>query len=376
MSLMKEPRSHRGAAGVILGAILGSGLFLALLGIVVDGGILYLDRQAQLRAAENTLSAVGKQCAENPASCDTAGGILSVATSLVPAGSRLVELCGPVAGAGAGSVTCAPTSGPVDCGPAPLAFSESYLRVRVEATDASTRTGILDALSFAESPRGPSGCAQAAFVAANGARVPSAMPLALPACFNTDATDEQVLVSIEPNLEGGANGGQSCIVDTLDGPVTERSISGFTLVSLAEPDLSEYCRGDELVAVPTQVTVTREPNERTDLCGGGMSLSRAAALVGTTQFFPVVGPPTETGVGNYDFTVRSFRAFTITGFKLKVGEAGGKSDAFWTANGCEGNSFCISGYFEEGSTDLLFPVDPDSIGQIPDLDLAVAVEFY
>lgn len=373
---MRIDKTQSGAAGVILGAILGSGLFLALLGIVVDGGVLYLDRQAQIRAADTTLSVVAKQCAADPTSCDTAGGILALAQQAVPSGSSLVELCGPVAGAGAGAVPCQPAPSPVDCGPVPQAYSESFLRVRVEAVDASTRTGILDALSFADTPEGPSGCSQAAFVAANGARVPSAMPLALPACFDTDSTDEQVLVSIDPSLEGGSNGGQTCVVDTLEGPVTERSISGFTLVSLVEPGRSDYCQGDQLVAVPTRVTVSREPNERTDLCGGTMSLSRAAELIGTTQFFPVVGPPSLTGVGNYDFEIRAFRAFTITGFKLKVGEAGGKSDAFWTAGGCEGNSFCVSGYFEEGSTDLLFPVDPDSIGQIPDLDLAVAVEFY
>lgn len=359
-----------------MAAILGSGLFLVLLGIVVDGGVLYLDRQNQSRAADTTLTLTAKRCGSDPTACETPGGILAVAQESVPAGSRLVELCGPVAGAGAGTIACNPTTSVVDCGQPPELFASSYLRVRVESVNASTRTGILDAVSFAETPQGPSGCAQAAFVAANGARVPSGMPLALPACFDTDSTDEQVLVSIEPSLEGGSNGGLTCTVDTLDGPVSERSISGFTLVSLIEPDRSEYCIGGELVAVPTNITVSREPNERTDLCGNSMSLSRAAALVGTTQFFPVVGPPSPTGVGNYDFEVRAFRAFTITGFKLKVGDAGGKSNSFWTSNGCEGNSFCLSGFFEEGTTDIIFPVDQDSIGQIPDLDLAVAVEFY
>jgi len=368
--------TRRGAAGVILGAILGSGLFIALLGIVVDAGVMFVDRQAQTLAAENTLSTVAKQCGSDPTQCETPGGILAVAQAAVPAGSRLVELCGPVAGGNVGPVSCQNLSLPLDCQPPSALYANSFLRVRVEATDSSTRTGILDALSFAASPDGPSGCAQAAFVAPNGARVPSPMPLALPACFSTDPGNEQVLVSIDPSLEGGSSGGVSCTVDTLDGPVTERSISGFTLVSLKEPSLSTYCVGDELVAVPVGIWVSREPNERTDLCGSAMSLAKASALIGTTQYFPVVGPPTSTGVGNYDFEIRTFRAFTITGFKLKVGSAGGKSTAFWESNGCEGNSFCVSGFFEEGTTDLLFPVDEATVGEIPDLDLAVTVEFY
>lgn len=367
---------RRGAAGVILGAILGSGLFIALLGIVVDAGVMFVDRQVQTSVAENTLSQIADSCGSDPSQCDTPGGILAVAQAAVPSGSRLVELCGPVAGGDVGPIPCATTSSIVDCGPPSALFANSFLRVRIEATDASTRTGILDSLSFASSPKGPVGCAQAAFVAPNGARVPSTMPLALPACFTTDSSNEQVLVSIDPSLEGGSSGGVTCTVDTLDGPVTERSISGFTLVSLKEPSLSTYCVGDELVAVPVGIWVSREPNERTDLCGSAMTLAKASAVVGTTQYFPVVGPPTSTGVGNYDFEIRTFRAFTITGFKLKVGSAGGKTTAFWEANGCEGNSFCVSGFFEEGTTDLLFPVDETTVGGIPDLDLAVAVEFY
>lgn len=367
---------RRGAAGVILGALLGSGLFIALLGIVVDAGVMYVDRQAQTTNAENTLARVADACGADPAACETPGGILAVAQSLVPTGSRLLELCGPIAGGNVGPVPCAATPTIADCGTPPALYENSFLRVRVEATNASSRTGILDALSFASSPKGPTGCAQAAFVAPNGARVPNAMPLALPACFTTDSDSEQVLVSIDPSLEGGSGGGVTCTVDTLEGPVTERSISGFTLVSLKEPSLSTYCLDGSLIAVPVGIGVSREPNERTDLCGSAMSLADASALVGTTQYFPVVGPPTSTGVGNYDFEIRSFRAFTITGFKLKVGRAGGKTTAFWEANGCEGNEFCVSGFFEEGTTDLLFPIDETTVGEIPDLDLATTVEFY
>jgi len=366
-------RGKPGVVGVLLAAILGSGLFLVLIGVIVDGGNLYLDRQLQNRVAENTLASVAQYCGANPSFCETQNEILLVAQSALPDGSVIDELCGPLAGGSDGPVACRETLSSLDCNPPSDLYASNYMRLRVVAADADSRTGVLDALTFGSSPEAPTGCSQLAFFAPNGAKVPRVLPLALPACFVTDSTDEQVMVSIVPSEEGSQN---TCTVQTDTGAITEQSISGFTLASLSDADRAAFCSADTQVPIPVGVPLSREPNEKTDLCGNAMTLASLTPLLNTTQYFPVVGPPSPTGVGNYDFEVRSFRAFRITGFKLKVGEGGGKTDWWWELNGCSGNSFCVSGYFESGTSDVLFPIDESQVGTIPDLDLAVIVGFY
>jgi hypothetical protein len=368
---------QKGIAGVVLAAVLGSGLFLVLLGIVVDGGRLFVDRQVQTNNAEIVLNTVTQACGTDRKACDTPGGILALAQAAVPGGSTLVELCGPVAGGATGVVACRPTTSIVDCAPPPPLLRDYLLRVRVEAPDASTRTGILDTVSFASSPGGPSGCAQAALISPNAAKLPKALPIALSLCAENDPTKEVVLRSIVPSQEGGTTGGVQCTVDTLNGPVTERSITGFTLVSLAATEKQMYCSGAEATAIVLLgARLNREPNEQTNLCGSRISLQDARSFLGETLYVPVVGPPAPTGQGNYSFDIVGFRAFTLTGFKLKPGLDGQKSTEFWADNGCDGNNFCLSGYFVEGAIDQLVRVNLDRIRNSPQLGLTMTVVFY
>lgn len=339
---------QRGVAAVVFVAFFGSGLFVALLGIIVDGGFLYLDRQIQQNRAEFVLQKVVSECNNGVRDCDTTSETLLAAQAVLPAGSTLLEICGPGLAPAAGGIPCTVATGQAiaDCQVPPLEYSNTYARARVQASGNSARLGLLDFFFPGASPGLPQGCFQVALEAPTGTFVQTAFPLALPACFATDETYEIVLTSIEPSLEQGF----SCVVQTAGGQFTlASSISGFTLASLREPEKSQYCDGGEKTAVPLGAILRRESNEKTDLCGNPISLSDLTPLIGTVQFIPVVGPPISGGVGNYDFQVIGFRAFEITGFRLKVGSAGGKSESFWSSRDCESQDFCVSGYFVPGA---------------------------
>lgn len=367
-------RSQRGVAAVVVVAFFGSGLFVALLGMIVDAGFLYLDRQIQQTRADYALRKVVGECNNGIRVCETAPQFLAATQAVLPEGSTLVEVCGPQAGPASGGILCegeGNASAIADCQAPPPEYEDTFVRVRVVASNDSARLGILDYFYPGSSPGLPQGCAQVALEAPTGTYVPTAFPLALPACFATDATEEVVLTSIEPSLEQG----YSCAVQTASGSLVQTdSISGFTLASLQEPDRSQYCRGEDATAVPLGAILRREPNEKTGLCGSTISLNDLTPLIGSTQFIPVVGPPIQGGVGNYEFQVIGFRAFEISGFRLKVGSAGSKSSQFWKANGCESNDYCVSGYFRPGSAMTVISGKPRS--DVPYFGLATPVPFH
>lgn len=370
-------RRQQGVSGAIFAGLLGSGLLLVTMGLVVDGGAQYVNRQSEQQVAQNALTQLMNDCVANTATCATASTASHYVNGVLPAGSTLVEVCGTGLAMASGGTSCAVDTGKKsDCQTPSGIYASSYVRVRTKSTDA-TGSHIVNDVSNKADAAAPYGCAQTALLAPNGARLNVDLPIALPACFATDSATERVLVSIDPSAEGSlAHGGPSCTVQTANGPVTERSISGFTQTSLLSPEIAKYCTGNTQESIPVGITVQREPNEKTDLCGNAMSLAKSSSLIGKTLYFPVVGPPSQTGQGNYEFTVRSFRAFMVTGFKLKIGSAGGKTSAFWTDNGCSGNSFCLSGYFTGGQSDVLFPIDPTTTASIPNLGLLTAVPLY
>lgn len=370
-------RRREGVSGAIFAGLLGTGLLLVTMGLVVDGGALYANRTSEQQIAQNALTQLMNHCVERSSTCESESAADLYVSGILPAGHTLAEICGTGLGMSAGGTTCDIQTGKVsDCQRPTGIYATSYIRLRTKSSDA-TGSRIVNDMSGAVDSESPYGCAQTALLAPNGARLNVDLPIALPACFASNDNVEHVLVSIDPSAEGSlAKGGPSCTVQTANGPVTERSISGFTQTSMVSSDVTKYCSGSVEANIPVGITLQREPNEKTDLCGNAMTLAKVSGLVGKTLFFPVVGPPTDTGQGNYQFTVRSFRAFTITGFKLKIGSAGNKTSTFWTNGGCSGNSFCLSGYFTSGQSDVLFPVDPAKTANIPNLGLLTAVPLY
>lgn len=380
---MRFLRSKEGFAGVFLVALLGSGLVIALLGIVVDGGTLFFDRRSHQVVADYSVEVLAKDClvsyatscASEPIAVNHLNQVKAAAAS--SAETTIIEACGPLINKAGGGQPCqALESKQLNCQPIPTTYQNSFVRVRTGKTNLTPgQTEPFKVLSWFGSLSGGysvTGCAQAAIYGSVAANVPVALPLALPSCRTAAVGVPTVLVSITPSLEKG----NSCTVDTINGPVTERSISGFTLVSLTGTDVTKYCLGSSTATLDVGVVVTRKPDEKTDLCGAAMVKTNLDRLLNKVIYLPTVSPPTDTGLGNYAFTVRAFTAFKLTGYKLKVGSSTSPTAGWWLANGCPSNQFCVTGTFEKSVSSISRPLTTNTQLTTPNLDLVSVLRLY
>jgi len=380
---MRLLKKSDGFAGVILVALLGTGLVTALLGLVVDGGSLLFERRAQQTVADYSVEILSKDCLANYSSyCSTRQNALDrldIVRSVARNASEtsILEVCGPLINRAGGGEPCSTLQDKtINCQPVPSQYENSYIRVRTgKTTDAPGTPEPYKVLSwFPEFANGysTSGCAQAAIFGAIAATTPVALPIVLPSCRTAAIGVATVLVGITPSLEQG----RTCQVETISGVKTENTISGFTLASLGTSERSTYCLGASTATLDVGLTLNREPNEKTDLCGASMIKTNLDRLLNKTLYLPTVGPPINNGVGNYSFTVRAFTAFKLTGYKLKVGSSTTPSAAWWQANGCASNQFCITGSFQKSVSQVSKPLTTTSQLETPNLDLITVLRLY
>lgn len=380
---MRFLNNSEGFAGVILVALIGTGLVTALLGLVVDGGTILFDRKAQQTVADYSVEILGRDClTDYSANCSTSqlavNHINQVrSAALSTEGTSILEACGPLINRASGGQACtALESKTINCQAIPPEYSNSYLRIRTgKTTSTPGQAEPYKVLSwfpaFAEG-YSTSGCAQVAIFGSVAASTQVALPIVLPSCRTSAIGVATVLVGITPSLEKG----RTCQVDTISGSRTETSISGFTLASLGTSDRSTYCLGASTATLDVGLVLNRDANEKTELCGATMVKTNLDRLLNKTIYFPTVGPPLNNGVGNYSFVVRAFTAFKLTGYKLKVGSSTTPSGAWWLANGCPNNQFCITGSFQKAVSQVSKPLSTATQFQTPNLDLITVLRLY
>jgi hypothetical protein len=380
---MRFLNNSEGFAGVILVALIGTGLVTALLGLVVDGGSMLFERRAQQTVADYSVEILGKDClASYAANCST--GQLAInhldqvrAAALSTEGTTILEACGPLINRSNGGVPCSTLQNKtINCQAIPTEYQNSFIRVRTGKTPSATGQPepykVLSWFPAFANGYSTSGCAQAAIFGSVAATTQVALPIVLPSCRTAAVGVSTVLVGITPSLEKG----NSCQVDTISGTRTETSISGFTLASLNSIDRTTYCLGASTSTLDVGLTLNREPNEKTDLCGASMVKTNLDRLLNKTLYFPTVGPPINNGLGNYAFLVRAFTAFKLTGYKLKVGSSTTPSAAWWLANGCSNNQYCITGSFQKAVSQVSKPLTTTTQFATPNLDLITVLRLY
>lgn len=380
---MRGLKNTDGFAGVILVALIGTGLVTALLGLVVDGGTMLFERRAQQTVADYSVEILGRDCLANyTANCATGQAAIDHIDQVRAAassteGTSVLEACGTLINRSNGGETCATLEDKtINCQAIPIEYANSFIRVRTGKTTLTPGQAepykVLSWFPAFADGYSTSGCAQAAIFGSVAAITQVALPLALPSCRTAAIGVATVLVSIDPSKEKG----NSCTVDTISGPITETSISGFTLASLGTADRSTYCPGASTATLDVGLTLNREPNEKTDLCGAAMVKTNLDRLLNKTIYVPTVGPPLTNGVGSYSFVVRAFTAFKLTGYKLKVGSSTSPSAAWWLANGCPTNQFCITGSFQKAVSQVSKPLTTTTQFQTPNLDLITVLRLY
>lgn len=318
-------RNDRGAVALLVALLLGAGALTGLLGLVVDGGRLYAERRVVQNGADAAALAVAQNCALERPECATQASSRVVAGTFANLNASddgrtsVTELCGSAPLAPCPSVGSTPKWS--DC---QTDVTGNYARVRTRSEDAAGSAFFLPI--FAGVIGGTNGqltvgaCSQVKWGGA--ASAPIQFPFLLPACAPLLAEGLKVIEDFDPN-----DPNTSCTVNgiTYD-PVTK----GFAFGTL--PGADSNCLTTVTVDVGDVIAVE---TSLTQVCGTKINTVLDPIIAsGKAIVLPVVGAHTQTGQGNYDFTILSFKSFILTGYKLKNITGGTAPPGGWSQTVC------------------------------------------
>jgi hypothetical protein len=321
---------ERGAVGVLVAILLGSGVLLGMGALVVDVGQIYVEHSELVNGADAAALAVAKSCATGGCLPDIAPSYaLANASHRGPSGIVNISLV-----CGSGSLAPCPEDGtPPNC--AAPANGSSYVDVFASTPDtghsallppvfASTLPGIRRLAN-----RDITVCAQASWGAPAAAEASS---LTISACSWRSATGDGT--SFGPNPVAGlpipsidfafhllSHGGSGCQGGSVFGWAADQT--GSCALSVAGPSYSG---------------------------GAGGAPGSCAQVLATAQAnrTPIVIPIFTrllTTSGARQYRLDGFASFVVTGYHLP-----GASALDWlnAANNCIGIAACVDGYFTQG----------------------------
>lgn len=330
----------RGAIGVLVAILIGSGVLLGFGAMVVDVGQIYAERAQLQNGADAGALAVARSCAQGPCA---PGAAQSYANANSAHGSAAVDL---VCGSGSLGSCPARTGGLTDCPPPPPAGT-NYVDVHTSTLMPGGSTLLppvfAKTLIGNQSYNGTTvrACAQAVWgppAALGGVAV------TFSACEWDLATSNGTVFAPPPPYPPNA----------LPSPSLDQVIKLHTTSS------STGCPTEPAGAdAPGNFGWTTDPNNNctTRVIAGtyggntGTSVSQACQVALSADqanraliFIPIYVSVSGTGA-NSVYTLKGFAAFVITGYHMPGFKA---SDWLNSANDCTGSDFCINGYFTQG----------------------------
>jgi Flp pilus assembly protein TadG len=345
-------RDERGAIGVIVAVLLGSGVLMGLGALVIDVGQLYQERAQLQNGADAAAIAVADSCASG--TCNTSLATSYANGNAVDGTSGVNRVCGS-----ATLSACPASTGTMyDCPSAPA--GQSYVDVQT-----ATRTsdgGTLLPPVFSRTLAGQGNyqgstvyaCAQAIW---GGPTNASTVAFTISACEWDQATNNGTAyaqpppyppntvpsASLDQQLKVHSTSGTGCSNEPAgsDGP----GIFGWTSDQTGNCGINvsngTYTADTGVSAGQTCQTV----------------LANAQANR-TVLYVPVYTTLTMTG-SNGTFTLKGFAAFVVTGYHLSGFNA---SDWLNPKNDCKGSTKCINGYFTTAVIPTTGPAGGPNLG--------------
>lgn len=346
MRRLEGAGDDRGAVIVLVAILLAAGVISGLLAIVADLGQLYAERRVVQNGADAAALALAQHCALEDADCLDTPRAKAAAEVLTDANAQdaqtaVTQVCGTDALA-----QCPPVSTAWnDCQPVGASIRH-YVRVRAEteAADGSrTLTPIFADLLATGGDVSANACAQTAWGPAASAM--SSFPVLLPICPGVPGGPPVVISRFDSS--SSTREWTDCEVDGVTYP---HVTAGFSWTRY--PDQADLCLSPVSVRIGDVLeNYTSDPSA----CGPGQrtfDTLRALVDAGTPETVPVVGGHAPRGgLGEYAFTVVTFKALTLLGFKVQgVGTYGAVPVGGWDApayNCSGGNTSCLYGSFSD-----------------------------
>ncbi len=350
--MRRRIRAEEGSATIIFTAFVSSLLLIAIVALVVDSGVVYLERRSVVNAAQSAALALGKECAERPTNCASFTLPDFFANANSPDGlTKVTEIC--LNGKTPLGVGCQPLSqSRLDC--APLApESGNFVRIRTQSQEPNGNAGISTFFSRSASQT-LNACAQVRWGNALSASVYT--PFAVSICeWSRQRALPRILLEFK-----SSDGVADCTYtfSDLSGVTYTRSgINGWAALDLLSASLPVEARSDSYCPDPAtekaaflkigyQLSQITRDQSSPNYCGNGSLLSKMGNWLNQTLYIPLVSTKKLSGNSTVH-TIEAFAAFKLLGFSLLKGN-GASSDVggtYPTGSWCSKNTNCIYGEF-------------------------------
>ncbi len=344
-------QDDRGAIGVLVAILIGSGVLLGLGAMVVDVGQIYSERAQLQNGADAGALAVAKSCASG--TCTP-----SVATQYADANSATgTAAANLVCGSGGSLGACPPSTGAItDCPPAPAGVDYVDVHTSTLMPDGSTLLPPVfgRAIVGNQNYNGTTvyACAQAEWGPPSAA---SGLAVTMSSCEWNQATNDGTELAQPPPYPP----------NTAPSPSIDRVLELNNMSNPGCPNMGgavdEFAWTDDPGNdCQTGVISGTYDDAGTDgIPSACESVFEAAQANHTVVFLPVyVCDPSATGEGT-TYTLEGFAAFVITGYHFSGFSA---SDWLDPSNNCTGSDECINGYFTQALSTTPGPIGGTDLG--------------
>jgi hypothetical protein len=339
-------RDERGAIGILVAVLLGAGVLTGMGALVVDVGQLYQERAELQNSADAAALGVARSCVLGLCNPLVAQLYADANASKLTGGAAGVSL---VCGSGLGLGFCPGSTGKLTDCPPPI--GANYVNVYT-----STRTGSGSTLLppvFGRTLLGSSyngtnvlACAQATWGAPSSA---TTIALTISACEWDQATN--LGTTFAPSPPYPPNPAPSSFLDQV---LQFNSATGTGCAS--EPSGADEAGTFSWIAKPRGICTTgvNPPTitgrTRTTVSFSCQLLLQSAQNNKTPMLVPIYVAASRSG-GIPVYTLKGFADFVVTGYNLDTGPFSPNffaSDWLNPSNTCQGNNYCINGYFTRG----------------------------
>lgn len=328
---------ERGAVGVLVAVLIGTGVLFGMGALVVDVGQLYQNRAELQNGADAAALAVAKSCITGTCTPSVAAQYANANASQLTGGTADVNL---VCGSGSLGGCPASTGRVTDC-PAPPAAGTNYVDVHT-STELASGSHLLPPV-FARALAGH-GTYQGSTVYA---------------CAQAEWGAPSTLTSIGITISACTWDQVTNVGSTFPSPPPATPAASFDRVLVQHGNTSDTGCPTEPAGAdgPGNFGFTAGPNPCSVSVTGNTYPGNTGANANQCQtalynawstrsvvYLPVYVSAVGTG-NNLTFTLKGFAAFVITGYYFpgQVKE----SDWLNSANNCKGSSFCLNGYFTQ-----------------------------
>ena len=351
-SLNIDFKDERGGVTLVVAALVTGLLLVGSIALVVDSGVVYLERRTVANAAQSSTLALAKECIERPTTCFNSPVTQQLANANSPDGlTSITEIC--IDGLTVAKMACRSlTPKSVDCSPVPSTVKK-YVRVRTESLSNEVGVGIRTFFSKNDSER-LQACAQARW--GNAGSALTYTPFAVSIC---EWAKQQSLPRTlkEYNTNDGVSTCTYSFVDMSGRTFTRSGIDGWAALDLKSESLPLSARAstecpNPAIDEPAYLRIGYELSQITrsqsseNYCGDTNLASKMSNWINRDLYIPLVSTRKISGASTVH-RIEAFAAYRLLGYALLKGN-GSASDIGGTVprgNWCPKNTSCIYGEF-------------------------------